>query len=168
MRVGTWAALGALAACLAGCDSVKTVSYDGGVGQTLKAPGGLQVQPVRYLPRVPAPARDVTGLATPAAGTHFAAFLIRMCVNTTGLPTIAPQNFTLALAGGADAVLKFPETVFADDLNLLGAAGCERGHIVFDVPTGGRPSALRFKLDVDTGNVNGHGNRTKVRFTWKL
>ena len=112
------------------------------------------MQVVRYLPRVPA-RRDVSGLATPRPRTHFAAFLIRMCIATINLPTIAPQSFHLALRNGAEAPLKFPQTVFADDLDLLGEPGCERGHIVFQVPQSERPSALRFNLDWGTTDMQG-------------
>ena len=144
-----------------------TIARSGTVGQTLRGPGGLQVQVVRYLPRVPA-RRDVSGLATPQPRTHFAAFLIRMCIATINLPTIAPQSFHLALANGAEAPLKFPQTVFADDLDLLGEPGCERGHIVFQVPQSERPSALRFDLDWGTTDMQGFTNSTKLRFEWTL
>jgi hypothetical protein len=157
------------AATVSGCSAARTntISRDGAADQTLRGPGGLRVQLVRYLPRVPA-RHDVSGLATPRPGTHFAAFLIRMCIDTTGLPTIAPQSFSLRLANGADATLKFPQGVFADDLDLLGEAGCERGHIVFQVPQDGRPTALRFGLDWGNTNIQGFTDSTKLRFEWKL
>jgi hypothetical protein len=144
-----------------------TIAHSGAVGQTLRGPGGLQVQVVRYLPRVPA-RRDVSGLATPRPRTHFAAFLIRMCIATIDLPTISPQSFHLALQNGAEAPLKFPQTVFADDLDLLGEPGCERGHIVFQVPRSERPSALRFDLDWGTTDMQGFTDSTKLRFEWTL
>ena len=159
-----------IAAPVSGCtaiDRTNTISHAGAVGQTLRGPGGLQVQLVRYLPRVPAK-HDISGLATPRRGTHFAAFLIRVCIDTTGLPTIAPQSFALVLANGAEATLKFPQSVFTDDLDLLGEPGCERGHIVFQVPKSGRPTTLRFGLDWGTHNIQGLTDNTKVRFEWKL
>jgi len=156
---------------LAGCSlsGGKTVHKTGVVGQTLTGPGGLQVTPSKYRPIVPAPSHDVTGLATPAAGMHFASFLIAMCITTSGLPTIAPQNFTLELADGNEAPLKFPETVFSDDLDLLGEAGCEQGHIVFEVPSAGHPSKLKFKLDSSRPDPNGGSSfKTHVRFEWAV
>jgi hypothetical protein len=158
-----------IASTVSGCitDRTNTIAHAGAVGQTLRGPGGLRVRLVRYLPRVPA-RHEVSGLATPAPGTHFAAFLIHMCVATTYLPTIAPQNFTLALDSGDDARLKFPQSVFADDLGLLGEAGCERGHIVFEVPHSRRPTALRFGLDWSTTDMQGYTNSTRLRFEWKL
>jgi hypothetical protein len=157
------------AAVVSGCIGTRTatIAHSGAVGQTLRGPGGLQVQVVRYLPRVPA-RRDVSGLATPRPRTHFAAFLIRMCIATVNLPTIAPQSFHLVLSNGAEAPLKFPQTVFADDLDLLGEPGCERGHIVFQVPQSERPSALRFDLDWATSNIQGFTDSTKLRFEWTL
>jgi hypothetical protein len=166
MRLAVVAALGAVA--LAGCGlSGKTVSHSGAVGDTLSGPGGLRIRPERYLPHVRA-RPDVTGLGTAAPGTHFAAFLIRMCIDTAGLPTISQRDFDLDLDGGGQATLKFPETVFADDLDLLGEAGCERGHIVFQVPRGARPVKLRFGLDWTTPTPDGTGRGTKVRFAWTV
>jgi hypothetical protein len=126
------------------------------------------VQPVRYVASVRTPHHDVTGLATPAPGTRFAAFLIRMCIKSLYLPTIAPQSFDLRLADGRSAPLKFPETVFADDLDLLGEPGCEHGHIVFQVPHGARPSELRFGLSWSTPSPDGNAATTKVHFAWKI
>jgi hypothetical protein len=159
------------AVALSGCSLTggKTVHKTGVVGQTLTGPGGLQVTPSKYRPTVPAPSHDVTGLATPAPGTHFASFLIAMCISTTDLPTIAPQNFSLKLDDGSDAALKFPETVFSSDLDLLGEAGCEQGHIVFQVPTPGRPSKLAFKLDYSRPDPNGGSTfDTHVRLEWAV
>ena len=154
---------------VSGCIDARTttIAHNGAVGQTLRGPGGLQVQVVRYLPRVRA-RRDVSGLATPRPRTHFAAFLIRMCIATSYLPTIAPQNFHLAVRNGAEASLKFPQTVFADDLDLLGEPGCVRGHIVFQVPQSERPSALRFDLDWARSDLQGFTDSTKLRFEWRL
>jgi hypothetical protein len=158
-----------IAAVLSGCTDPRTttISHGGAVGQTLRGPGGLQVQVVRYLRRVRAH-RDVSGLATPRSGTHFAAFVVRMCVATLYLPTIAPQNFHLVLANGTEAALKFPQTVFAEDLDLLGEPGCERGHIVFQVPHSERPSSLTFRLDWARTDMQGFTNATKLRFEWTL
>jgi hypothetical protein len=158
-----------IAAVVSGCLEARTttISHSGAVGQTLRGPGGLQVQVVRYLPRVPAQ-RDVSGLATPQPGTHFAAFVVRMCIATIDLPTIAPQSFHVILANGAEAPLKFPQTVFADDLSLLGEPGCERGHIVFQVPQSQRPSALRFGLEWARTDMQGFTDSTKLRFEWTL
>lgn len=170
MRILVLAAVVIAVATVSGCsglDRTTTISHAGAIGQTLRGPGGLQVQLVRYLRRVPA-GHDVSGLATPRPGTHFAAFLIRMCIATTYLPTIAPQSFALVLANGADATLKFPQSVFADDLDLLGEPGCERGHIVFQIPRSGRPTALQFGLDWANSNIQGFTDSTKVRFEWKL
>ena len=91
-----------------------------------------------------------------------------MCIATVYLPTIAPQSFHLILANGAEARLKFPQTVFADDLDLLGEPGCERGYIVFQVPQSERPSALRFGLDWATTDMQGFTNSTKLRFEWTV
>jgi hypothetical protein len=163
------AALLAVAAVLSGCVDPRstTISHSGGVGQTLRGPGGLQVQVVRYLPRV-RPHRDVSGLAAPEPGTHFTAFVVRMCVATIYLPTIAPQNFHLVLADGTEASLKFPQTVFADDLDLLGEPGCERGYIVYQVPRSERPNSLRFGLDWARTDMQGFTNTTRLRFEWSL
>jgi hypothetical protein len=157
------------AAVVAGCVDVgtTTIAHNGAVGQTLRGPGGLQLQVVRYLPRVRA-RRDASGLATPRPGTHFAAFLIRMCIATIYLPTIASQNFHLTLSNGAQAPLKFPQTVFADDLDLLGEPGCEHGHIVFQVPQSEQPSSLRFDLDWSRSDLQGFTDSTKLRFGWTL
>jgi hypothetical protein len=165
------ATLALLAGLAAGCglsgNSSKTISKSGRVGEAFDGPGGLQVQLVLFVSKVPS-GDDVSGLATPKAGTHFVAFLVRMCVQTTGLPTIAQQNFAVPLAGGGAAEIKFPETVYDDDLNLLGEPGCEKGHIVFQVPRKRRPSDLRFALDVVNGDAEGHSQSTKVRFDWVL
>jgi hypothetical protein len=162
----------AAAVVLTGCSPSggKTVHKTGVIGQTLTGPGGLQITPSKYRPIVPAPAHDVTGLATPARGTHFASFLIAMCITTTDLPTIAAQNFGLELADGSEAALKFPQDVFSSDLDLLGEAGCERGHIVFQVPSAGHPSKLTFKLDASRpDNVNGGSSfDTHVRLEWSV
>jgi hypothetical protein len=169
LRKLTLAALVVSAAVIAGCvdPNTTTITHSGAVGQTLRGPGGLQVRVVRYLPRVPA-RRDVTGLATPQPRTHFAAFLIRVCISTLYLPTIGPQNFHLILANGEEARLKFPQTVFADDLDLLGEPGCERGHIVFQVPQSRRPNALKFDLDWAKSDLQGYTDATKLRFDWAL
>ena len=74
----------------------------------------------------------------------------------------------LDLAGGGTAPLKFPETVFADDLNLLGEAGCEQGHMVFQVPGHRRPRRLRFALEKSENDPGGGTNTTRVRFAWRL
>jgi hypothetical protein len=168
-----WPAAVALVAFAAGCGSVggggstKTIARTGAVGRALTGPGGLSVQLVRYLPRV-APKKDVTRMATPADGTRFVAFQVRMCVKTSGLPILSDSNFTVPLAGGGRAVLKFPQTVFADDLNLLGEPGCERGYIVFQVPRPRRASLLHFALDVQRSNAEGFTDSTKIRFEWSL
>ena len=157
------------AATSAGCafGSSSTISRSGAIGETFRGPGGLQVQAVRYLPHVAA-GHDISGLATPRRGTHFVAFLIRECIATFDLPTLSQRNFTLALADGTNAALKFPETVFADDLDLLGEPGCERGHIVFEVPRSGRPAALSFALDWSKTNGRGSLRTTNLRFLWRL
>ena len=166
-----------LRACVAACCAAvvlggcflsggKTVHQTGEIGQTLTGPGGLRVTPTKYRPRVPAK-NDVTGLGTPAPGTHFASFLISICITTTNLPTISSRNFSLELDSGDEAALKSPQTVFSDDLNLLGEAGCEQGHIVFEVPTGGQPSKLAFKLDYSRPDPNGGSTfDTHVRLQW--
>jgi hypothetical protein len=156
-------------ALLAGCGfgSTKTISKSGPIGQTFDGPGGLQVQLVKYNARVP-PGGDVPGLAKPKPGTHFVSFFVRLCINTTGLPVISQRNFNVPLSDGGEAELKFPETVYSDDLNLLGEPGCESGHTVFQVPKGRRASDLRFALDVAKGDAQGYTNTTKVRFDWKL
>lgn len=168
-RVLVLAELLVIAALVSGCTdpSTTTISHSGAVGQTLRGPGGLQVRVVRYLRHVSG-RRDPSGLATPRRGTHFAAFVVRMCITTVYLPTIAPQSFHLILADGAEASLKFPQTVFADDLDLLGELGCERGYIVFQVPRRERPSALRFGLDWARTDMQGFTNATKLRFEWTL
>ncbi len=159
----------AAAAALAGCSlGAKTVHHSGVIGQTLTGPGGLAVTPDKYRPLVPAPRTDVTGLATPAPGTHFASFLIHICITTSDLPTIASQNFGLELTDGSDAVLKFPEDVFSDDLDLLGESGCEQGHIVFQVPARGHPATLTFKLDIDRSDSQGNEDTTHVRLEWMV
>jgi hypothetical protein len=164
------AGVAVLALAVGGCGfgSTKTISKTGVIGQAFDGPGGLQVQLVKYLRHVAPPAHDVTGLATPRKGTHFVAFAIRMCIATTGLPTISQRNFDVPLAGGGTAEPKFPETVFDDDLNLLGTPGCEEGHIVFQVPRGRRPGDLRFGLDVNRGDAQGYSHKTDIRFDWKL
>jgi hypothetical protein len=137
------------------------------VGDTFGGPGGLRVQLVRYRPSVPA-ASDVSGLATPADGTHFAAFLVRMCVDTSGLPILSERNFSVPLVKGGEAELKFPQSVLAPDLNLLGEPGCERGYVVFQVPKGRRASDLKFELSVSKGDAQGYTHNTHVRFDWAL
>ena len=164
------AALALLVGLAAGCGlpgSSKTISKSGPVGQAFEGPGGLQVQLVRFLPRVP-PGDDVSGLATPKPGTHFVSFFVHMCVQTTELPTISQGNFAVPLSGGGEAEIKFPETVYTDDLNILGEPGCESGHIVFKAPRRRRPSDLRFTLDVLKGDTEGNTQTTKIRFDWKL
>jgi hypothetical protein len=144
------------AACLCGCAlGTKTVSHSGAVGEALSGPGGLKIQPVRYLPHV-------------RGGHRLAAFLIHECVGTLYLPTIGQQNFDLRLRNGAAAPLVFPEEVFSDDLDLLGEPGCEQGHIVFRIPAGERPAELRFALSWSTSDPDGNARTTKVRFAWKV
>ncbi len=157
------------AATLCGCSdpTIRSIDHSGVVGETLRGPSGLQVQVVRYLPHVRA-RRDVTGLGTPLPRTHFAAFKVRVCVATLYLPTIGTANFHLALSNGAEAKLKSPETVYADDLGLLGESGCERGHVLFQVPRGQRPTALGFNLDWAVNNGQGFTDRTRLRFHWTL
>jgi hypothetical protein len=125
------------------------------------------VQLVRYLPRV-APKHDVTRMATPLDGTRFVAFLVRMCVRTRGLPILSENNFSVPLVGGGEAKVKFPQTVFADDLDLLGEPGCERGYVVFQVPRGRRPHDLHFALSFTRGDVNGFDHDTTISFDWPL
>ncbi len=158
------------AAVLCGCSlsGGKTVHQSGVIDQTLTGPGGLRVTPSKYRPRVPAK-HDVTGLGSPAPGTHFASFYISICINTVNLPTISSRNFALELKAGGEAALKSPQTVFSDDLDLLGEAGCEQGHIVFQVPTGGQPSQLTFKLDYSRPDPNGGSTfDTHVRLEWAV
>jgi hypothetical protein len=145
-----------------------TIRHNGVAGDTFKGTGGLRVTLVRYIPRVRRPGRDVTGLASPKPGTHFVAFLVRMCINTSNLPTISEQNFSVPLVGGGEAAAKFPQTVYADDLDLLGEAGCERGYLVFQVPRGARPSDLRFGLDINKSTSEGYSNDTDIRYDWAL
>jgi hypothetical protein len=151
-----------------GFGSSKTIAKTGAVGATFSGPGGLRVQLVRYLPRVAPPRKDVTGLATPKDGTHFVAFLVRMCITTSYLPTLSERNFTVPLAGGGAALRKFPQTVLADDLNLLGEPGCERGYVVFQVPRRRRARGLHFALSFTKSDPNGYSDGTNVRFAWTL
>ena len=52
---------------------------------------------------------------------------------------------------------------------LLGEAGCEQGHIVFEVPTGGGPTKLKFKLDYSRPDPNGGSTfDTHVRLEWSV
>ena len=74
----------------------------------------------------------------------------------------------MPLVGGGEAEAKFPQTVYSDGLDLLGEAGCEQGHVVFQVPTGKKPESLKFNLDVNKGSVNGYSDRTEIRFTWSV
>ena len=159
-----------IAVTAGGCSvgRATTITHNGVIGDTFKGTGGLRVTLVRYSRHVSPPPHDVTGLATPKPGTHFVAFLVRMCINTSGLPTISDRNFSVPLVGGGEAAAKFPQTVYADDLGLLGEAGCEHGHIVFQVPRGKRPSDLRFKLDISKGTTQGYSDNTNIRFDWKL
>ena len=163
----------ALAAALGGCslgsggERTTTITRIGVPGQTLTGPRGLRVTLVRYLPHVPARA-DASGLATPNEGTRFVAFLVRPCVGSLYLPTISDQNFSVDLAGGGLGGRKFPQTVLADSLDLLGTKGCERGHIVFQVPVHRRPSELRFALDYRAKDPEGRTQSTRVRFHWRL
>jgi hypothetical protein len=161
----------ALAGAPVGCSALsnsKTISGTGRPGSTLTGPDGLRITLVRYLPRVRAKRGDVSGLATPRRGTHFAAFLLRECVKTLYLPTLSSNAYSVTLPGGALAAPKFPQDVFADDLGLLGEPGCERGYLVFQVPNGKRPSQLRFALDYSRSDPNGNPSGTKIRFGWTL
>jgi hypothetical protein len=168
----TWPVAVAVLALAAGCsgvggDRTTTIAKTGTVGQALTGPGGLSVRLIRYLPRV-APRKDVTRMGTPADGTRFVAFLVSMCVRTSSLPILSDSSFTVPLAGGGEAVAKFPQTVFDDDLNLLGEPGCERGHIVFQVPRRRHASLLHFAVDVDRSNPDGFTDSTRIRFEWTL
>ncbi len=91
-----------------------------------------------------------------------------MCIATVDLPTIAPQSFHLILANGTEAPLKFPQTVFADDLNLLGEPGCEHGHMLFQASHSERPSAMRFGLDWAATDIQDFTTSTKLRLEWTL
>jgi len=39
---------------------------------------------------------------------------------------------------------------------------------VCQVPTGKRPSDLKFALDIRKGDVNGYTHSTNIRFDWRL
>ena len=162
----------AVAAALAGCslrtgERTATVTRVGVPGRTLVGPRGLRVTLVRYLPSVAGRA-DASGLATPDEGARFVAFLVRPCVGSLYLPTISDQNFSVDLSGGGIAGRKFPQSVFADELDLLGSKGCKRGYIVFQVPVHRRPSDLRFALDYRANDPAGRTVSTRVRFHWRL
>jgi hypothetical protein len=154
----------------AGCNLSGTKEYKGTgpVGTTFSGPGGLKATLVKYLPDVKPPAHDVTGLSTPKPGTHLAGFRVKLCIDTTGLPTISERNFSVPLEGGGEAEVKFPQTVLSPDLDLLGEPGCEEGHVVFQVPAGTKPTDLRFAMDIRKGDVQGYTDKTNVRFDWTL
>jgi hypothetical protein len=89
-------------------------------------------------------------------------------VSTSYLPTISDLDFSVGLAGGGLGGRKFPQAVFAKDLDLLGEPGCERGYIVYQVPIHRHPGDLRFMLDYSHNDPQGYTNSTKVRFRWTL
>ena len=161
-----------IAVAAAGCSLTgKTIKKDGAVGDTLTGTHGLAVTLVHYNRRTPKVERDVTGLASAPKGTRFVGFEVKVCVGDAGLPTISERNFTVDLANGGEAEQKFPQTVYPDDLNLVGEEGCEQGHIVFIVPRGDRPTDLKFDLDYSKptpSNSGSSSSKTKIRFTWAL
>ena len=149
--------------------SGKTIHHTGVIDQTLTGPGGLQVTPSKYRPRVPAPAPRRDGARDARAGNALRVVL-DLDVHQHDRPADDLGAELQPRAGiGRHAVLKFPQDVFSNDLDLLGEAGCEQGHIVFQVPTGGQPAKLKFKLDSSRPDPNGGSSfDTHVRLEWAV
>jgi hypothetical protein len=155
-----------VAALLAGCG---TTTKSGAIGDTLSG-GGVSVSLLRIDRRPPVPREDITGLSTPTPGNRLLGARVRVCSKVG--PAIGTWDFSLALDGGGHAQVKFPSHNYENTFDSL-RIGCARGWIVFEYPSGGRPTEMRFAFD-DTGdnasvsNPGGNRQETHERFSWKL
>ncbi|MFL5830229.1 MAG: hypothetical protein ACJ76X_09960 [Solirubrobacteraceae bacterium] len=154
------------AVALLGCG---TTSKSGHVGDGLSA-GGVQVTIERIDRRPPVPSDDVSGLSTPAPGDRLIGARVKVCSKVGA--AIGTYDFSLTLADGGQAQVKFPAQNYPDGFDVV-RTGCGRGWIVFEYPRPTRPSEIHFKFD-DTGDSAGAGNpggsrqETHERFSWKL
>jgi hypothetical protein len=155
-------ALVAASLVVSGC-GLYTTSRNGQVGDTLSA-GALRATVIKVKRRVRPPRHDVTGLATPSAGSRFFGVEVDVC-NEAGL-AIKPYDFQLEQDGGDKVHPHLPQTVYSDDFGGV-RTGCERGWMLFEIPTGSRPTKLSFKYD-DTGNARPSGKEKHARFSWDL
>ncbi len=75
--------------------------------------------------------------------------------------------FSLALEGGGEAERVYPQRVYDDGFGRV-RDGCEGGWLVYDVPKGSKPSALKFEYE-DTGQGGPGGDDGEhIKFEWKL
>ncbi len=149
---------------LAGCG---TTSIRGEVGDALKGEH-LQAKLLAWVPTVPERRLrdDVTGLNTPRRGMRFAAVDVALC-NDTGAAAMAWQ-FELRMDDGAKARPHQPTSVYENTLETV-RDGCERGWVVFQIPTGARPTALQYEFDWSEPGINGVPRDSEhVRFDWSL
>jgi hypothetical protein len=148
-----------LGVALAGCSPDGTTDKSGAVGDELSAKG-LRVTVQRVDASVPVPARDITGLSTPAPGKSLVGVRARVCSSHGG--AIGSYSFSVE----PDGRLKFPAMNYSGAFESL-RNGCGTGWIVFEVPRGTRPEKVRFSF-TDTGSYRHEQDRVKARFTWNV
>lgn len=143
-----------------GCGS--TVEKSGAVGDKLTAKN-ISVTVEQVDTKVPVPKRDITGLATPAAGYRLLAVKATVC-NGRGA-AIGQYDFQLKATDGTPR-LKFPAHNYSERLGTV-RDSCGSGWIVFEVPTGATPTAVTFGFD-NTTPVRQGGQDLHARLTWNL
>ena len=75
--------------------------------------------------------------------------------------------FSLALEGGGEARRVYPQRTYDDGFGPL-RDGCESGWLVYDLPQGSKPSALKFEYE-DTGQGGAGGDDGEhVRLEWRV
>jgi len=150
-----------LAALLvAGCGKTEK---SGDVGDELTAKG-VKVTVQKVDRSVPVPARDITGLSTPAPGMSLVGVRAKVCSDHGG--AIGQYDFGIETSNGAGR-LKFPAMNYPDGLDIV-RTGCGDGWVVFEVPAGSRPEKVKFGFQ-DTGSrVPSQNNQVDARFTWKV
>ena len=79
---------------------------------------------------------------------------------------VRAYDFELETGSGERTRPKLPQSVYPDDFDVV-REDCERGWIVFEVPTDSTLEQVHFTFD-DTGSARSGDKENHARFSWSL
>ena len=136
----------------------------GGVGDTLQA----HAVSARLITVKLHPEAAGSGMFDSApAGKHFVATDVGLCNRAGG--SVNQYSFKLELTNGSELLSSATQTAFSPQFEGPDS-GCEHGWLVFQVPDGQVPKALKYRYDGTDGSTHygNHRDQEHDRFSWTL
>ena len=151
----------AAALALAGCLGGET-ERSGSLGDELEAER-VAVTVEKVDRRTPVPRKDITGLSLPSRGYRLVGVLAKVCSGYGA--AIGQQQFSLEASSG-EARPKYTASNYANGFETV-RDECERGWMVWEVPSEARPTKVRFEF-TETGTSRDQSDNLEAKFEWTV